>query len=167
MNDELISEIYRSRESSSYEYFLKSKEVQETYWENFMKDFGRLVDQNNREQEEEHQTFIKLKEMVESEIFQHLLENDRYREKIDSIFSRDQFVMGKSNIKLMKLCRGLSGLCNNYTKEYKNFIAEAEKKMRADIVKFDTDSKIIFESIFDANACTENFFNMLCNNKLV
>ena len=167
MNDELISELYRSKESSSYEFFLKSKEIQGTYWKKFMKDFDRLVDQNNREQEEEHQTFIKLKEMVESEIFQHLLENDRYREKIDSIFSKDQLVMGKSNIKLLKFCQDLSELCNNYMKEYKKFIAEAEKKLRADIIKFDTDSKIMFESIFDANVCTENFFNMLCNNKLV
>lgn len=61
----------------------------------------------------------------------------------------------------------ISVLCDNYMKEYENFIAESGKRMRADLIKFDADSKIIFESISNTNACTEKFFNALCNNKLI
>lgn len=36
--------------------------------------------------QETHKSFIKVKEMVQSEIFQHLLDNDKYREKVEAIF---------------------------------------------------------------------------------
>lgn len=167
MKDELISEIYKSKESFSYHFFSESKKVQGRYWQKFIEEFGRLINQNNKEYEEEHKTFIKVKEMVESEIFQHLLDNDKYREKVDIIFSRYDFVIGKSNTKLLKMYQEISALCDNYMKEYENFIAELGKRMRADLIKFDADSKITFESIFNTNACTEKFFNALCNNKLI
>lgn len=167
MKDELISEIYKSKESSSYHFFSESMKVQETYWNKFIEEFGKLLNQNSKEHEEEQKSFNKVKEMLESEIFQHLLGNDKYREKVDIIFSRDKLIIGRSNIQLLKIYQEISVLCDNYSKEYKRFITESEKRMRTDVIKFNADSKNIFESIFNTNVCRERFFNVLCNNKII
>lgn len=167
MKDELISGMYKSNESSSYRFFLESKKIQEAYWQKYIEEFDRLINQNNKKNEEEHKSFIKVKEIVESETFQYLLDNDKYREKVDIIFSRDNLVIGKSNIKLLKIYHDILALCDKYMKEYEDFVVKLRKRMGADLIKVDTDSKNIFESVFDLNVCTESFFNTLCNNKLI
>lgn len=80
---------------------------------------------------------------------------------------KDKLIIGRSNIKLLKMHQEISVLCDKYMKEYESFIGESEKRMRADLIKFDADSKIIFESIFNVNACTESFFYALCNAKII
>lgn len=143
MRDELISGIYKSKESSSYYFLLQSEKIQETYWRKFIEEFGRYINKNNEEREEEQKSFIKVKEIIESEVFQYLLENDKYRKKVDIIFSGDKLEIGRSNAKLLKMYQDISVLCDNYRKEYEKFITRAEAKMRTDLIQFDADSQIV------------------------
>ena len=84
MNDELISDIYKSKQSSSYKIFLESKKIQDSYWKKFIEEFSRLIDRKNKEYEDEKKSIDKLKGLIESEMFRHLLENNKYYEKVNS-----------------------------------------------------------------------------------
>ena len=167
MNDELIADIYKSKQSSSYNFFLESKKIQDSYWEKFIEDFSRLIDRNNMEYEGEKKSFDKLKGLIESEMFRHLLENNKYSEKVNSVITKEPLVVGKSHDKLLIIYHELVALCDSYKQEYASFIEAAEEKMRADYCKFDDETKSVFENVFNTNVCKESFYNTLCNKGII
>ena len=93
MNVELISKIFRSKESSSYQFYLDSRKIQDVYWRKFLDEYSRLSERNNKIREEEHNYFMLIKELIESEVFEHLIGNDKYLEKVNSIIQRDSLVI--------------------------------------------------------------------------
>lgn len=167
MNDELISDIYKSKQSFSYRNYLEGKKIQDSYWNKFIEEYSRLIEINNREYEEEHKFIGKLKELIESEMFRFLLENDKYYKQVNSIMMRESLVVGKSHIKLLNIYHELAALCDNYKKGFESFVEDMGKKMKVDYCKVDAETKIAFENIFYFNACKESFYNTLCNNGII
>lgn len=167
MNDELISDIYKSKQSSSYKIFLESKKIQDSYWKKFIEEFSRLIDRNNKEYEDEKKSIGKLKGLIESEMFRHLLENNKYYEKVNSVITKEPLVVGKSHTKLLNIYHELVALCDSYKREYASFIEDVEKKMKADYCKFDAETKSVFENVFNTNVCKESFYNTLCNKGII
>lgn len=167
MNEEINSAIYRSKQSLSYGNYIECKKIQDSYWERFIGDFSRLIDLNNKEYEEEQKTIDKLQVLIESDLFPHLLENDKYYEKVNALIMEDSLMVGKSQTKLLNIYHKLEELCSYYKIEYESFVEETRKRMKADYYKVEDKTKIVYEKIFNTNICTESFFNALCNNGIV
>ena len=167
MNNELISDIYKSKDSCSFKNHLESKKVQEAYRRKFIKEFEILIERKNKEHEKERKNFSEVKKIIETEIFQYILDNNKYCEKAINILTKEKMVVGESDIKLRNIYNDLSKLCDNYKKEYEAFVADSEKRMEADLRNFDKESKLIFETIFNSNVCKQSFYNILCNYKMI
>ena len=167
MNNEIIPDIYKSKQSFSYCNYLESKKIQDSYWKKFIEDFGRLINRNNKEYEEEQKSIGKIKELIESDIFQYLLENDKYYEKVNFLLMREPLVVGKSRTRLLNIYHELEALCSNYKREYEYFVEDTGKRLRADYYKFDDETKSVYENIYNANVCKESFYNTLCNYGMV
>lgn len=167
MKDELIFRIYKSEESYAYRSFLECRKIQNSYWKVFIKEFKVFLDWNAENCEEEQKCFIKVKEIVESEIFQYLIDNNKYYEKVNNILTKECLIVGESRESLLNIYNELSALCDNYVKEYETFVIESRKKMETEFHILDKESLHDFENILDSNICQKDFFNTLCNYKMI
>ncbi len=160
MNVELISEIFRSKESSSYQFYLDSRKIQDVYWRKFLDEYSRLSERNNKIREEEHNYFMLIKELIESEVFEHLIGNDKYLEKVNSIIQRDSLVIAESQTKLLSVYHELMAICTNYKNDFESFVKTVNNRINSE-------NELASKNVILANVCRESFFNALCNNNLI
>lgn len=68
---------------------------------------------------------------------------------------------------MIEVYHELSEIRDNYMKEYECFVENADREIKTGLIKYDKESIIVFEMIYDSRICSKSFFNTLCNYDLM
>lgn len=109
--------------------------------------------------------FCSIKDLIDSDIFKHLIENNKFREKVQCNFEQE-FVLGHSSIGLLNLEQNIKELVRLYVQHYKQFTSEASKLVEKDIQKMSVVEQKEIREITRSRICTYEFFNEISNANL-
>ena len=166
MLSDVITELSLSETSEYRKIGTQYDIIRKRYCDRFEKYLNQLLTRESQMIEEEKKTFDHIQEMMKSDVFQDLVGNDKYREKVITMVG-DEYILGKSRNKLLNLKYNIKNLCDQYSYEYERYVEAAIQQVDKELKQVEASIKNDIENIAQHYFYSARFFNELSNAKLI